>query len=158
MASLPTDGRSVDIRIESADIESIIRDLKKAGDEAKGALKQLNYEVAVMVRDAAKARAGSAGRQQATAARSLRAGKSATGAFLNYGGKKYPFAMGAEFGSNKNKLRETSSGRAMKGWNEFRPFRKGGYFLYSAIKEQHDAINDLYLDRLMDLVLEHLGE
>ena len=68
-------------------------------------LKDANYEVAHLVISRAKLRARAMGGMESKAAETMTAGRAQARATVSFGGAKAPFAAGAEFGADRNKLR-----------------------------------------------------
>ncbi|MGR6999942.1 hypothetical protein ACU686_20670 [Yinghuangia aomiensis] len=77
-----------------------------------------NYQLALMMVRRARQKAGYTGGVAVKAAKSLRAARAADYAALRYGGPRYPYALGAEFGSRRYK--------------QFKPYRRKGYWLYQS--------------------------
>lgn len=111
------------------------------GKELQKELKAAGKAVADKVADDARAGAMSLGGVAAKVAPSIRASAQNTGAGVSFGGRAYPMAGGAEFGSIQYK--------------QFKPWRgntsDAGYFLYPAIRSNSDRIADEYLSAVEDL-------
>lgn len=142
--------------IEVPGLRLFARELKQAGPDLVDELKELNYKVATKVRDAALLRAQGEGPMAARAAGSLRAARQAARAAVFLGNAKTPFALGAEFGSGRNKLRMLpNEGGDRLGWNQFKPWRGSGqgagYFLYPAIREKETEAVEMFGDEITKL-------
>jgi hypothetical protein len=129
------------------------RELRKLDEpQFLNQLKDANNEVAERVVGWARSTAASVGRQQASAARSLRAGRQQARATVSFGGRGFEYAAGAEFGASRNQMRTLPNGRRARGWNQFRPWRGNddgaGYFLWPAIRRNTDSIVDIYGDAI----------
>jgi hypothetical protein len=149
--------------IEVPGLRLFARELKQAGPDLVDELKELNYKVATKVRDAALLRAQGEGPMAARAAGSLRAARQAARAAVFLGNAKTPFALGAEFGSGRNKLRMLpNEGGDRLGWNQFKPWRGSGqgagYFLYPAIRDTTPEIVDMYGDAVEQIARKAFPE
>lgn len=92
-------------------------------------LKDAHYDVANLVVGKAKSLASMPVQRKASG--SLFASKSASKAQIRYGGDGYPYAMGAEFGSNR--------------YTQFAPhLGRKGYFVYPAVRASNAEIMDIY--------------
>lgn len=102
-------------------------DLRREADTA-------GVEAAGDVADAARGNAVALGGVAAKSAPSLNAERGIDGGLVTLGGEAYPFAAGAEFGATR--------------YPQFEPYRgpEGGYFLYPAIREKGDEIDQVFLD------------
>lgn len=111
------------------DLKRLAKDLDD-GDVMRDA----HYAIGQLVVDSAASRANALGRMEAKAAKSLRAGRAKNSASVTIGGASAPFALGAEFGSNR--------------FSQFRPWRgsgKGaGYWLWPAVRAEDRAIERVY--------------
>ncbi|EFC86467.1 hypothetical protein [Parafrankia sp. EUN1f] len=141
------------------DLGSFRRRVRQAGAELKGELKAANIEVSEIIVEGAKAKASGQGKQANRAASTLKAGKSASDAYVNFGTKRKPYALGSEFGSKRDHPRELESGRTMRGWNQFRSWRGNkegaGYFLWPTIRQEKTKITETYLaaiDRIVGIM------
>lgn len=86
-----------------------------------------------------RAKSGAAFPVQRKAAGSLSSSSAASRAQISYGGSAFPFAMGAEFGSNR--------------FRQFPPHRgREGYFLYPAVRESRDEAMRIYMDAVDKIV------
>lgn len=113
-------------------------------------LGNVNKAVADFVIDRAEGRAQGLGALWARAARSLSSARKQRVAMVRLGGTRYPEALGAEFGAIRNIPRLTTSGRSVRGWNQFREWRgsdtDAGYFLYPTLREDAPEIVEFYAD------------
>jgi hypothetical protein len=124
------------------------RTLAAIGDgRLRDEVKQANYDVADKLTDAAKSKAMGMSRQQAAAARSLRATKTANYAAVRLGSARAPYALGAEFGARKR----THTGKIARGFrawrgNQFMSWDGGpGYFLHPSIREKGPELINEYM-------------
>lgn len=96
------------------------------------------------------AQANASTRMERRAAQTLVAVKTASGGAVRLGGK-FPGALGAEFGADRNQRRlgrPRGTVAPVTGWQQFKPWRgsdsDAGYFLWPAIREQSDEIVNRY--------------
>lgn len=134
------------------------RELKKLDDPNLVAeFKQANYEIADEVVQHAEFIAAGVSRQAYSAAQSLKAARSGYQAEIAFRNRR-GFEFGAEFGATRNKQRTLPSGRRVRGWNQFRPWRGNdegaGYFLYPAVRGIDQRAIDLYRKRLDAITAE----
>lgn len=134
------------VRLEG--FKTFARELKAASDEFPKAMKKVNEKVADFVADEAKGKARSLGGVQSKSADALRATKTAGYAAVRIGGSRYPYALGAEFGSKR--------------YGQFPEWRGGmgnlftgswGYFLGPSIKDNEQEIETLWfkeVDHILD--------
>lgn len=108
-------------------------------------LKETNIRAATVVVNEAKANAAALGGVANKAAGSLRATRTAGYAAVRLGGARHPYALGGEFG-----------GGARSTTRQFKPFRKGGYFLYPAIRSTRDRVIGLY-DHALEAIVRSIG-
>lgn len=101
-------------------------------------LKEANYKAADFIVQHAKATAGGVSRQAAAAAESLRASRTASRAQVLIGSAAVPFALGAEFGSQRYKQFPAWRGNSIG----------AGYFLWPTIRERMDEVVEYYGDEL----------
>jgi hypothetical protein len=91
----------------------------------------------------------------AKAAPSIRASAQQRSAGVTFGGARYPFAFGANWGAHHD-LPRNASGRQMVGWNQFPEFTKKDRFIYRAIDQTAETALVAYeqaIDRMLaDLV------
>lgn len=115
------------------------------GSELQKELKAAGLEVAKEVTSAARSRALSLGGVAAKTAPSLKATGRNTGAGVSFGGARFPFAAGAEFGSYQ--------------YAQFKPWRgnqsDAGYFLYPTIRDKSDTIAETYQGAVDELVRKY---
>lgn len=128
------------VRVEG--LNELNRALRQmGGPELQKELKEAGKTVAEKVASDARTNAMSLGGVAAKVAPSIKASARNTGAGVRFGGAKYPFAGGAEFGSLQFK--------------QFKPWRgntsDAGYFLYPSIRSNSDTIADEYLSAVEDL-------
>lgn len=141
------------------DLQRALREIDKQLPRELGTASQ---KVAQHVVDTATIKARALGRMEARAARSLKAARQQRVAAINFGGARYPMALGAEFGAAQGVPRTvTRHGRQTiaRGWNQFRPWRgnstNAGYFLYPTIRREGDRIVELYSQVLDELIDRH---
>jgi hypothetical protein len=120
------------VRMEG--IEPVRKAFKVAGDVGfANTEKELYKDIAADIADKAKSRGSDLGSVFAKAAPSMRAGSNGKTAYVSLGGKAYPYALGAEFGSVRYK--------------QFQPWRgtgdDAGYFLYPTIRADKDNIEKM---------------
>lgn len=115
------------------DLRAVAGDVAKAVDQGSG---DVAREVVPDARDRAEGLGGVAGH----VAPSI----DADGAMVGLGGTSYPMAAGAEFG-----------GQGRPTTQQFEPYRADGYFLYPAIRAGEDRADQIYLDRVDDLMRKH---
>lgn len=130
-------------------LKPFARALKKLGEEYPTALRQANYDLASEVVRRSKLRAHMAGRQAASAARSLRARRSTNQAMVVGGGARMPYFFGAEFGAKQYTRFPRWRGNQFGGW-EGGP----GYFLHPTLRAEARPLIDEYMDRLQELASE----
>lgn len=140
MASRRINATDQGVRVQGLnELNRALREM--GGPELQKELKAAGKQVAEKVAGDARTNAMSIGGVAAKVAPSIKASARNTGAGVSFGGSKYPFAGGAEFGSIQYK--------------QFQPWRgntsQAGYFLYPAIRENSDQIADEYLSALEDL-------
>lgn len=132
--------KTVGINVEG--VTELSKALRRIDPELQKELRKTNREVARGVVVEARVRAGSVGRQQAKAAKSLRAVAGNNYAGVSLGGPGYEFALGAEFGSYRFK--------------QFPPWRgndsAAGYFLYPTIRDRADEIVETYDDAIRAMI------
>lgn len=133
--------RAGSIRVEG--LRELNKALRDIGPEARAELKAASKKIADFVTEDARSAASSLGGVAAKSAPSLapRAGIGGS-AGVAFGGAAYPFAGGAEFGSQRYK--------------QFQPWRgngpSAGYFLYPSIRQDADRIVTEYTAALDDVV------
>lgn len=100
-------------------------------------LKDAHYEVASLVTEKARGAASTPLEKKASA--SLKASKGASKAQITYGGPGYPYAMGAEFGSNR--------------YRQFRPHMgRTGYFVYPSVRALSAEVSRIYMEAVDKIV------
>lgn len=147
--------------IQIRGIKQLQKALRQLNKDLPKELATANQRVAQHIVDEATVAAQSVGRLWAEAAKSLAAARQQRIAAIRFGGARYPFAMGAEFGAAQDITRQTTRG-PVRGWNQFRPWRGSGegagYFLFPTIRRESDRIVDLYADALGDLIEKHFPD
>jgi hypothetical protein len=143
-------GEPVPDRIQFDGFDEARRRLKQIGDvertrEYKLASAEIVSEVVIPA-----AQANASTRMERRAAQTLVAVKSDSGGAVRLGGK-FPGALGAEFGADRNQRRlgrPHGTVAPVTGWNQFKPWRGSdsgaGYFLWPAIREQEGEIINRY--------------
>ncbi len=129
-----------DVALKVQGLDEFRRELRRLTGMGKE-LGRANRRVAEMVASGARSKAESLGGVQAKSAPSIRALGAQARSQVALGGARYPFALGAEFGSIRYKQFPAWRGSA----------QGAGYFLFPTIRESRDAIVDAYgeeLDRL----------
>jgi predicted phage gp36 major capsid-like protein len=123
------------------------RELRNLGPEFKGELRRTNKSVADFVAEDASAAAFSLGGTAAKVAPSIKSTAGALSAGVAFGGAAHPEAGGAEFGANRNRIRQRSSGSYV-GYRQFKDWRgsgpTAGYFVYPTIRRNADRIETEY--------------
>ena len=120
-------------QIKTEGFKELSRTLKALGGDFQSKLKNTNFSVANFVKGKAENRARGLGGVAAKAATALRASKTTAYAAIRLGGARYPWALGAEFGSKK--------------YGQFKPWRgtmndagRYGYFLGPTIRDNRQQI------------------
>lgn len=115
-------------------------------------LSKANKAAAEVVAVGARSLASSLGGVAAKSAPSIKAASEQRAAKVSLGGARYPFALGANFGSQHNVVRNTSHG-PMLGWNQFKPFAGKGndFFLFRTIKTSRPLFMRVYAHQLDEL-------
>jgi hypothetical protein len=117
------------------------RELRRMSATLPRELRSANLSAAKLVADEARPRAQAQGGVARKTAPSIKALAQQRGAAVRIGGVRYPFALGAEFGS--------------KGYRQFKPWRGNqwspdqgsvGYFLHPAVRDTRRRVIDLYGD------------
>lgn len=131
-------------RIVIHGLDDLRRELGRLDDATlKGELADTHYRVASMVVDRAKIRLSGFGRMEARAAQTMDASQSAQAARINFGGAAAPFAGGAEFGAERNRTRQRSTG-TYEGYRQFKEVVKGGRSIYPTVGDMTNQIVDEY--------------
>lgn len=115
-------------------------------------LRAANKRVAEKVAERARARASALGGVAEHVAPSIKAAAEQRYAKLALGGPKYPMALGANFGALHNVERQTSTGRTVIGWNQFKARVEPDAFLYATIRAERTSSLHDYLDELDQLI------
>lgn len=126
---------------ESIKVEGLTdfrRELKALDASLPKEIQKANKRAAEIVADKARASFAARGGVAPKVAPSVKALASQRYAAVRIGGPQYPYAMGAEWGSNR--------------FRQFDPSRgKQGYSLYPTIRKERDAIVDRMGDALEDI-------
>ncbi len=135
---------TVGVQVEGlAELNRALRAL--GGREFQTELRDAGKEIATEVSGDARSIALGLGGVAAKTAGSVSASAGFTSAGVSLGGSAYPFAMGAEFGSNR--------------FPQFRPWRGSGsgagYFVYESIRRNADQIGEVYQDALDHIARRH---
>lgn len=124
-------------------LRELNRALRKLGPESQKELKEASRKVASFVAADARSAAIGLGGVAAKSAPSISAVGGVSGAGVAFGGARYPFAGGAEFGSIR--------------YRQFKPWRgngpDAGYFVYPSIRRDADRIVTEFTDAV-DKVIE----
>jgi hypothetical protein len=152
--------RASKIKTGTVSVEGL-RELNKAlkalGPEFPKALGAASKVVANFVANDARGAAMSLGGIAAKTAPSIKGVGGATSAGVAFGGARYPFASGAEFGAGQDLRRRRSSGTYL-GFNQFEPWKgngkDAGYFVYPSIRQDSDRIVTEY-SKAVDAVLKN---
>lgn len=148
-------GRGVEA-VQIVGLKELQRDLRTVDAKAPSELRKINLEAAQLVTTRAKAAATAQGGLAAKSAGALRAAAEQRGAAVRLiATPAIPFALGAEFGAVHNRIRHRRTG-TYKGYNQFKAWRgngsAAGYFLYPTIRASDQAIVDIYVKRLGELL------
>lgn len=131
--------RTQPIKVEG--LAELQRELRRIGPESARELRLANKAAAEIVAGEARSRALVVGGVAAKSAPSIRPLGQGRAAAVKLGGARYPFALGAEFGSIQ--------------YRQFAPWTGSnsgsGYFLYPAIRAKQDDVVDVYDDMLRAL-------
>lgn len=133
-------------RIDVDGLAELNRALRAMGGrEFQAELREAGKEIASDVASSARGIAMGLGGVAAKTAPSIAASAGFTSAGVGFGGAAYPFAMGAEFGAVR--------------YPQFRPWRgsgsDAGYFVYEAIRDHADDIEETYLDAADAIIRRH---
>ena len=137
-----------------------LRELNKAlrdlGPDMQKELRQASKSVAEFVASDARAAALSLGGVAEKVAPSIKGLGGVRSASVAFGGARYPFAGGAEFGAGQD-LRRTRSSGSYKGFNQFDRWKgngkDAGYFVYPTIRRDADRIVTEY-GKAVDVLLK----
>jgi len=132
---MPTDP----IRVEG--LKDLTRELRKADRDFPKQIRLVNLRIATDVANEARSGATSLGGVAAKAAPSIRALAQQSRAQVKLGSDRYPYALGAEFGSLRF--------RQFKAWRG--SGQSAGYFLYPAIRKESPQIIASYSRMVADV-------
>jgi hypothetical protein len=137
-----------DYKVDIEGLGDFQKALRALGPEFPKQLTKVNKEIATSVADAAKASARGQGGVAAKAAGSIRSGAEQRSGFVRIDSTgRYPFALGAEFGSLRY--------HQFKHWrgNQWTPSGGDGvgYFLHPTIRAKQSEILERYEKALDDL-------
>lgn len=135
---MPTD-RSQAVTVPGLD--DFRRDLKAMGDDLARELGQANRAAAEIVGDRARSKAQSLGGVHAKTGPSIKESGASATVRISIGGPKYPFALGAEFGSKQFLQFPVWAGNG----------DDAGYMLNPAIRETQGQFMAVYEQMLQDL-------
>lgn len=137
--------------IKVVGLKEFQKELRAIDKDLPKQLRLANKEGADVVAEAAKESFASRGGVAPKVAPSIRSAAEQRRASVKMGGKKYPFAGGAEFGGGKyGKGNPKPPGGGYT--TQFEPFRKTGYSMFPAIRDKRDEVIEVYgkaLERLM---------
>ena len=119
-------------RVEVDGLRDFNAELRRAGPGLTRHVRVANRRVAEGVAEAARDRAESLGGVARKAAPAIKAGASETTAFVRLDGARFPWALGAEFGSHRFRQFEPWRGN---GWTDPEGIEIG-YFLHPTIRER----------------------
>lgn len=120
-------------------LKELHRSLRRADKELPKTLRDATKDVAESLVAPAQARAIAQGGATRKMAPSIRAGANQSGAFIRYGGPKYPMAGGGEHGS----LRTHGAGNPTSAGGyttQFEPYNPAGYAIRPTIRDHAEAI------------------
>jgi hypothetical protein len=144
--------RTGDIAIDG--LADLSRTLKRFDTDLAKTLRDANREAATIAASAAKSRATAAGGSLAKGAPTITASAGYAWAGLGFGGPRAPWMPGAEFGANRDRQRQRSTGTYI-GYRQFQPWRgsdrNAGYAIYPAIRASADRVVESYADGLDSL-------
>ncbi|MGH9460369.1 MAG: hypothetical protein ACRD1X_04075 [Vicinamibacteria bacterium] len=150
---MATKVRTGDVRVEG--LAELSRVLKRMDSDLAKELRKANKDAAQVAATVSKSRALSVGGVAAKVAPTIRASAGVKSASVGFGGAQAPMAGGAEFGANRDRLRQRSTGTYV-GYRQFQPWRgsgrNAGYFVYPAIRDNENRIVEQYTDALDHLL------
>lgn len=124
----------MDERVRVTGLKELARELKTIDRSWGKELAKAAKEAAKIIATDAKRRGVSAGSTLAKAAESFKPGGTQRGGYVKIGGSDYPYALGAEFGSDR--------------YPQFQPWRgagqNAGYALYPAIRGKREEVVEQY--------------
>lgn len=138
-----------DAYVEIEGLAEFILAMKKANPDLVVKIALANFAVGkeIVVDAKTKAQSLSNPATPGKAAKSLGASKSAKNAMVRLGGKRYPFALGAEFGAKRY-----NQFAAWRG-NQWKSFDSGvGYFLHPAVRESWPDARETYLQTIDEVM------
>ena len=131
------------VRVEG--LAELRKALKAIGAQAPKELNAASKDVATFVADDARDLAFGLGGVAARVAPTVKGSGTARGGAITLGGASHPEALGAEFG-----------GRGRPTTQQFQPhLGRTGYFVYPAIRQNADRIEETYADRIDDLMRKY---
>lgn len=149
--------RTGDIAVEG--LAELSRALRSMDTDLARELRGANKDAADIAARAGRSKAVSIGGVAAKVAPSIRASAGVRSAGVGFGGAKYPFAGGAEFGAGQDTTRHRKSGTYI-GYRQFQPFRgsgrSAGYFIYPSIRDHETEIVGQY-EQALDELLRKTG-
>lgn len=135
--------------VEIQGLRDFARALKLVDERFGSELKEANVEAASELVDSARSRAAMQGGVAAKAAKSLRAARLANAAAVSFGGARYPYAYGAEFGSKRYHQFKPWRGNQFEGWSG-----GPGYFLFPSLRADGARILRDYFNRVDRLLAD----
>lgn len=159
--------------VDIVGLAALQRTARQISQDSVRELRVVNKKVADMVANRARLRALSLGPMQAAQARSIAGKGEQRYGLITYGGARYPYAMGANFGAYHNKarwrrphtatspngVRYERAGHYYQGWNQFPEWtgnqHLGGsrdLILFHTIRRLNPDIIDKYDELLADYV------
>lgn len=127
--------------VRVAGLADFQRELRKVNADLPKELRKANIEAAEVVASDARRRAEARGGVSRKSAPSIKAQGEQRRSKVSIGGARFPFALGAEFGSIQYAQFDPWTGNGSD----------AGYFLYPAIRETREEFMDVYeqvIDRL----------
>jgi hypothetical protein len=124
-------------KIEILGLRDLQRELRAADKAFPKELRAANKDAAEIVADATRASFASRGGVAPKVAASVKALAQQRSASVKIGGARFPYALGSEFG-----------GGARPRTRQFPRFKKGGYSLFPAIKDNREKVVDAYADAI----------
>lgn len=121
--------------------------MRQADTRLPRELQKTNKQAAEFVAGRMRSRAEGLGGVAAKSAPSIKAAAEQRRVKVSFGGARYPFAMGANFGARHDISRQTSRG-VMRGWNQFERPTEPDRFFYATIKATRGPFIEYYGDML----------
>jgi hypothetical protein len=133
------------LKVDATAFTDLLAEIKAFEDDIPEIMRLTETQVAEQLISKAKKRAGQLGHVAPKAAESLRVVDSSKQSIrIMYGGNEWPYAMGAEFGSNH--------------FHQFRSYRMAGYFVGQAVYEtQNYGLEETFYQAFSTAVDEYFS-